>query len=95
MASVVWSIVLFASTGGAIWLAHWMAPERVVGDETFERRPATPQSGAANGTGVECKPSREAADAAVLPRSPMAPAGVGDPRPPAPVGHRKRVVLHG
>ncbi len=94
MSSVVWSIVLFASVGASIWLAHWMAPERVVG---VECRPSDPQAGSADGTGVEHGALRLAvADLAVLPRSPMASVGAGDPRRPAPTGlQRKRVVLNG
>lgn len=64
--------------------------------QAFERRLSDPQRGAATGTGVEQQPSRKAADAGVLPRSPMAPVGVVFPRRATPTGLQPgRVQVHG
>lgn len=64
--------------------------------KAFERRLSDPQRGAANGTGVEQQPSRKAADAGVLPRSPMAPVAAVYPRRAAATGLQpRRVQVHG
>lgn len=104
--SVLWSVVLFASVGASIWLAHWLAPERVVGEETSgSHRTGVPRPGdpVAAGTGLE--------NPVVLAWSPSDLAGARDPRPRAsarlqppagavaihavPAGPRRRVVIHG
>lgn len=102
--SVLWGAALFATAGGAIWLAHWMAPPRDISSRPIDGRRCDPQSEPAR-TGVDGRPL------SALPRSPQTPA-VEDPRPSAagldlPVGgvvaaphppaglQRRRVILHG
>ena len=91
-AAVVVGFVVVVVLGVAC-LTWWQARKF----RSFGRRPSDPQRGAANGTGVEHGPRRLAvADLPVLPRSPLAPVGVGDPRLPAPTGlHPRRVTVHG
>lgn len=96
MATVLWSVALFAAALGGIGLA-WLldqscqrAEER---EELQSRRSATPQRGAAKGTGVEQTRGGAVRGCVVLlPRSPIASTGAGNPRLPVPVGPQAPVA---